>query len=208
MSTGGEGGFLTTNSEQLYERLWSLKDHGKDRQLATANSGNHFKTKAFRWVHASFGTNARMTEFQAAIGRLQLRKLNGWIDQRRSNAKHLSDALAPWASQIRLPLAPQHIHHAYYKYCCFIAADQFKQDWNRDRLLTELEQLGAPAFFGSCPQMSAEKAFEDFRSGVNTPVSRQMGEESLMFLVHPTIKDKAASWYAETIAATIKLALK
>lgn len=207
MSTGGEGGFLTTNSDELYERLWSLKDHGKDRQLATS-SGNQFKTKSFRWVHSSFGTNARMTEFQAAIGRLQLRKLNDWIDTRRSNAKRISEALAPWAGQIRLPLAPEHIHHAYYKYCCFIPTAEFKPGWDRDRVLSELEKLGAPAFYGSCPQMSAEKAFEHVRGSVDTPVSKHMGEESLMFLVHPTIDAAAAQWYADTIAATMQLALK
>lgn len=208
MSTGGEGGFLTTNSDELYERLWSLKDHGKDRQLATGEPAGLHKTNAFRWLHTSFGTNARMTEFQAAIGRVQLRLLKDWIAARRSNAQHISDALQPYSHQIRLPLAPDHIQHAYYKYCCFIPADQFKAGWNRDRVLTELVAAGAPAFFGSCPQMSSEKAFEDLQPNVKTPVSRQMGEESLMFLVHPTISDETARWYARTIATVIATALK
>ena len=207
MSTGGEGGFMTTNSDELYERLWSLKDHGKDRQLAMGSADGPFKTKSFRWVHSSFGTNARMTEYQAAIGRGQLRKLNDWIATRRRNAQLITDALMPFAEQVRLPIPPEHIYHAFYKYCCFIPSGQFKDGWDRDRLLHALEQRGAPAYFGSCPEMSAESAFGDIAQSVSTPISRQMGEESMMFLVHPTIDEDGARWYADTIAAAVSDAL-
>jgi len=208
MSTGGEGGFLTTESSHLYERLWSLKDHGKDRQLTVRAPTDPFKTKDFRWVHSSIGTNARMTEFQASIGRLQLRKLDRWLAARRTNAMLINKALEPFSSRMRLPKTPDHIEHAYYKYCCFVPGEAFKTGWDRDRLLAELEARGAPAFFGTCPQMSEEKAFESLAGGAVTPISRRMGEEGLMFLVHPTITEEVADWYAGTIASVVNLALK
>jgi len=208
LSTGGEGGFLTTNTDDLYERLWSLKDHGKDRHLTNTAPSQPFKTKSFRWVHSSIGTNARMTEFQASIGRLQLRKLDGWIEKRRANAAMISAALEPFASRMRLPIAPLYIEHVYYKYCCFVPHDAFKSGWNRDRLLSELEACGAPAYFGTCPEMSTEKAFDELAGDASTPVSRRMGEEGLMFLVHPTITENVAVWYAQIIASVFKRAIK
>ena len=66
MTTGGEGGMVTTNDRALWSRVWSLKDHGKN--LEAVHERAH--SPGFRWVHDSFGSNWRMLEVQAAIGRI------------------------------------------------------------------------------------------------------------------------------------------
>lgn len=75
MTTGGEGGMLVTNDSELWNRAWSYKDHGKN--YGAAFHGQH--GPGFRWLHDSFGTNWRMTEMQAAIGRVSLRKVSDWV---------------------------------------------------------------------------------------------------------------------------------
>ena len=82
MTTGGEGGMVTTNNKKMWEFMRSYKDHGKDFNLI--NSPN--KTDGFRWIHSSFGTNFRMTEMQAAIGRIQLKKIDYWSNKRNRNS--------------------------------------------------------------------------------------------------------------------------
>ena len=87
MTTAGEGGMVTTNSKELWNAMWSLKDHGKSYDavypIARIAPG-------FRWLHESFGTNWRLTEIQSAIGRLQLRKLPIWVEKRRKHAAMLT----------------------------------------------------------------------------------------------------------------------
>ena len=70
MTTGGEGGMVTTNSKILWDKMWSYKDHGKSYKAIYDKK----HLSGFKWVHESFGTNWRMTEIQGAIGRFQLKK--------------------------------------------------------------------------------------------------------------------------------------
>lgn len=83
ISTGGEGGMLVTNNQDIWNKAWSFKDHGKSYDAIY----NQTHPPGFRWLHRSFGSNLRMTEMQAAIGRMQLRKLPQWHKQRNLNAE-------------------------------------------------------------------------------------------------------------------------
>ena len=74
MTTLGEGGMVTTNSKKLWKSMWSYKDHGKSYDAVYKK--NH--PEGFRWLHESFGSNYRMTEIQAAVGRIQLEKMSKW----------------------------------------------------------------------------------------------------------------------------------
>ena len=187
ITTGGEGGLLATSDESLWSRAWSFKDHGK-------SYGQMFRfdqPPGFRWVHESFGTNFRMTEMQAAIGRLQLGKLDGWVAQRRSNASRLAAGLADVAA-LRIPQPPDHVAHAFYKFYGFLDLARLKSGWTRERIIQEIVELGVPCFSGSCPEVYLERAFDGMPSRPleRLPVARELGETSLMFLVHPTLTDE------------------
>jgi dTDP-4-amino-4,6-dideoxygalactose transaminase len=184
ISTGGEGGMLVTRDESLWSRAWSFKDHGKSFQAA--HRQDH--PPGFRWLHESFGTNWRMTEFQAAIGRLQLAKLENWIERRRSNAKRLIEGLGG-IDAIRVPVPPDHVRHAYYKFYAFLDTARLKSNWTRDRVVAEVAARGVPCFSGSCSEVYLERAFDgsDSRPVERLPAARELGETSLMFLVHPTL---------------------
>src|SRR5690606_137993 len=112
----------------------------------------------FRWLHESFGTNWRMTEAQAAIGRLQLRDLPDTVAARNENASLLSSALAD-VSALRIPTPSQGDVHAYYKLYAYWVPEALKEGWDRDRIQVEISQAGVPISSGSCSEIYREVAF-------------------------------------------------
>jgi dTDP-4-amino-4,6-dideoxygalactose transaminase len=186
MTTGGEGGMVTTNDENLWSKMWSFKDHGKSWEAVYERE----HPPGFRWLHDSFGTNWRMTEMQSAIGRIQLRRMPDWTTKRRENAQEIWMA-AKKCSGLRVPVVPAHIFHAAYKCYVFVKPESLLDDWSRDRIMAAINSNGVPCYSGSCSEVYLEKAFENtnFRPKERLKVARELGETSLMFLVHPTLKD-------------------
>ena len=200
ISTAGEGGMVTTSDEKLRDTIWSFKDHGKSRKLISSRE----KSPGFRWLHESFGSNFRLTELQSAIGRIQLRQLSSWSTRRTSNAMQLALALSD-ISIVRVPLTPDSIVHAWYKFYAFVCTDSLADGWSRDRILSEISCLGFPAYSGSCSEIYLEKCFQDRGLAPNyrLPVARLLGETSLMFLVHPTITSEQMASYASCIRSVL-----
>jgi dTDP-4-amino-4,6-dideoxygalactose transaminase len=203
ITTGGEGGLLLTDDEALWRRGWSYKDHGKSLEAV-------FQRKheiGFRWLHESFGTNWRMTEIQAAIGRVQLRKLPAWLDRRRRNAAILDERLRG-LSALRVPHPPLEIEHAYYKFTLFVRPERLRPGWRRDRVMAEIAARGVPCRSGSCPEIYREKAFREAGLGPleRLLVAKELGETSLMLLVHPTLDDDAMLEMADVVAEVVAAA--
>lgn len=184
MTTGGEGGMVTTNDRDLWSSMWSFKDHGKSWEAVYERE----HAPGFRWVHDSFGTNWRMLEVQGAIGRIQLRRMAHWHSSRLSNAQRIW-ACARGLPGLRVPGLPHDVVHAAYKCYVFVEPKQLKDGWNRDRILHEIAALNVPCFSGSCSEVYLEKAFDGtgWRPPVRLPIAQELGENSLMFLVHPTL---------------------
>ncbi|MNC09826.1 dTDP-4-amino-4,6-dideoxygalactose transaminase [Pseudomonas linyingensis] len=184
ISTGGEGGMVTTNSRELWSTMWSLKDHGKSWEAVH----QPHSTPGFRWLHERFGTNWRMMEVQAVIGRIQLRRLDAWHARRLANAERIWNC-ARQLRGLRTPSVPADLVHAAYKCYLFVEPGQLAVGWDRDRILGEINARGVPCFYGSCSEVYLEKAFDNtnLRPTERLPVARELGETSLMFLVHPTL---------------------
>lgn len=186
LTTGGEGGMVTTNNAALWQRIWSFKDHGKDPGLALAPTDP--RRKDFRWLHTGFGSNFRLTEMQAAIGRIQLKRLADWQQLRDRNAHLLIEAIGTHPA-VRVPTPPSEIRHAWYKFYAFVKTSALAKGWSRQRILEELADLGVPAYSGSCSEVYLEESFQQAGLAPVQPLSvaRQLGQSSLMLLVHPTI---------------------
>ena len=184
MTTGGEGGMVTTNDQKLWSKMWSYKDHGKSWDAVY----NREHAPGFRWLHDAFGTNWRMTEMQAAIGRIQLKRMSDWTTQRLENAQKIWQT-AKNLSGLRVPLIPKHILHAGYKSYVFVDVKAISVDWTRDRIMEEVNRHGVPCYSGSCSEVYLEHAFDStgFRPAKRLPNAQGLGETSLMFLVHPTL---------------------
>lgn len=187
ITTGGEGGMVTTNDDALWRAMWSLKDHGKSYSAVYERQ----QPPGFRWVHESFGTNWRLTEMQATLGRIQLRRMQGWSERRRRNAEAIRQVCRDLPA-VRVPDLPGHAVHAHYKCYVYVRPERLKQGWSRDRVMAEINSRGVPCFQGSCSEVYKERAFEGtgFRPRADLPIAKDLGETSLMFLVHPTLTDE------------------
>ncbi len=184
MTTGGEGGMVTTSDEYLWRKMWAYKDHGKSYKAVYERE----HAPGFRWLHESFGTNWRMTEMQSAIGRIQLTRMPEWFRLRGKYAEFIADISSSFDC-IRVPTVPDHMEHANYKSYVFVKPELLAKGWDRDRIVAEINARGVPCMGGSCSEVYLEKAFNDtgFRPEKRLPVARELGETSLMFLVHPTL---------------------
>lgn len=184
MTTGGEGGMVTTNDHQLWSKMWSYKDHGKSWEAVYERQ----HAPGFRWLHERFGTNWRMLEVQAAIGRIQLRRMGDWHAARIQNAKRIWEA-ARQLPALRVPVLSKDVDHAAYKCYVFVRPERLKAGWSRDRIIDEIVLRGVPAFSGSCSEVYLEKAFDNtgWRPAERLVNAKELGETSMMFLVHPTL---------------------
>jgi dTDP-4-amino-4,6-dideoxygalactose transaminase len=204
MSTGGEGGMVATNDEFLWRSMWAYKDHGKSYEAVYERE----HPEGFRWLHESFGTNWRMTEMQATIGRIQLARMDSWQSTRVSNANKIWNA-ARQSKGLRVPNIPDHIEHAAYKCYVFVELSQLKEEWSRDRIINEINALGVPCYSGSCSEVYLERAFDntEFRPQERLLNAKELGETSLMFLVHPTLTEDETRKTYDAIISVMKLAV-
>ncbi len=208
MTTGGEGGMVTTNDEALWRAMWSFKDHGKSYEAVYERQHQ----PGFRWLHESFGTNWRMLEMQAVIGRIQLRWMLEWAAARKRNAE------AIWAtcrefSALRVPqvkcascsggcaAAGASCEHAHYKCYAYVQPGCLAAGWTRDRIVETIMAEGVPCYQGSCSEVYLEKAFDGtgWRPEARLPVAKVLGETSVMFLVHPTLTQAEIAKTCEVI---------
>ena len=204
MTTAGEGGMIALNSDEAFERAWAYKDHGKSYEAVYRRSHK----PGFRWLHESFGTNWRLTEVQSAIGRLQLRKLPRWVSARRSHAAELSASFETIPA-LRVTLPPPHLQHSYYKYYVFVRPEALRPEWNRDRILETIAAKGIPCFSGSCSEIYLEKAFPgEMRPPTRLPIAQELGETSLMFLVHPTLQPEQIAQTCEAVTDVMREATR
>jgi dTDP-4-amino-4,6-dideoxygalactose transaminase len=194
---------VTTNDEALWRAMWAYKDHGKS--YAAVYEREH--PPGFRWLHESFGTNWRMIEMQAAIGRIQLGRMADWTATRTRHAERIWSACRQ-SSALRVPDLPAHVQHAHYKCYAYVRPERLADGWNRDRIVAEINALGVPCFQGSCSEIYLEKAFDGtpWRPTERLPVARELGETSLMFLVHPTLEDVQIESICEAITTVMRRA--
>jgi dTDP-4-amino-4,6-dideoxygalactose transaminase len=220
MTTGGEGGMVTTTDEALWRSMWSFKDHGKSYEAVYERQ----HPPGFRWLHESFGTNWRMLEMQAVIGRIQLRRMADWTAKRHTHANMLAGALRLFAGEdgvIRLPRfgcascpgSPRCARddksgcvHAQYKFYAYVRPENLASGWSRDRIIEAINADGVPCYQGSCSEAYLEKAFDGtgWRPAERLPVAQQLGETTLMWLVHPTLTTDNMKRTADVVSRVLQ----
>lgn len=202
ITTAGEGAMVTTDDEDIWRAVWEYKDHGKSYDAVY----NKEHQPGFRWLHESFGTNARMTEVQAAIGRKALAKLNEWSQTRQSHAQRLDQALTGIPA-LRVTTPPENVRHAYYKYYVYVRPERLNDGWTRDKIMQAVTAEGVPCLSGSCSEIYLEKAFDATgRPQQRLPIARELGDTSLLVHVHPTLEDKDIADTVEAIQKVMAVA--
>jgi dTDP-4-amino-4,6-dideoxygalactose transaminase len=203
MTTGGEGGMVTTRDRDLWSRMWSYKDHGKSWEAVYERK----HPPGFRWVHESFGTNWRMLEMQAVLGRIQLRRMPEWLARRTANATRIAQTCRR-SELLRVPAVPDGCVHAYYRLYAFVRPERLASGWTRDRIIEEIVARGVPCFQGSCSEIYLERAFDstDLRPATPLPIAHELGETSLAFLVHPTLTEEEIDKTCKIVSQVMTLA--
>ena len=229
MTTGGEGGMVTTNDESLWRSMWAYKDHGKSYEAVYKRQ----HPPGYRWLHDSFGTNWRMLEVQAAIGRIQLRRMSDWTAKRLANAGHLNEALSEFTGKNGIVRLPQYLcagcdnsvckegngcngsiknacTHARYKFYFYLQIQNLAAGWDCEKIIDAINLAGVPCYGGTCSEVYLEKAFEGstLRPTERLPVAKALGETSVMLLIHPTLTDAEISKTQKVIKETLHLAQK
>ncbi|MFA5240022.1 MAG: DegT/DnrJ/EryC1/StrS aminotransferase family protein [Phycisphaerae bacterium] len=209
ITTGGEGGLLATNNKKLWNAAWSLKDHGRNHDKAFGRK----QGASFAWIVDSFGTNYRLTEMQAAIGRVMLKKLDHWVGKRCKFASILNKHFAEIPA-LRVTVPPEEMYHSYYKYYVYARPERLKAGWSRDRILQELSKSGINCGSGSCPEVYREKAFKDYYCKIDRfqqkrlVTAKELGETSMMFQAHPTLTEENAYGVIDKMKRILKKAGK
>ena len=205
ISTGGEGGMLTTNSLEIFQKVWSFRDHGKTLAGIELARGS----REFSFIHKNFGSNFRLTEIQSALGRIQLSKIDKTNKIRARNANILYKKICKIPS-IRVPIPADNLKHAWYKFYCYLNLERLRKSWSRAKIIEEINNLGYPAFSGSCSEIYLEECFVKSNLGPKKRLNNSiiLGETSLMFLVDNTIKEEEMTSYALAIKKVLELAVK
>jgi dTDP-4-amino-4,6-dideoxygalactose transaminase len=215
MTTAGEGGMVTTNDRDLWDVMWSYKDHGKTWDSVYGRQ----HAPGFRWLHDRFGTNWRMLEVQAAIGRLQLGMMSAWSAARARHAATLAAAVRG-IDTIRCPAfgcvssceqtcaSASGCRHANYKFYAYVEPEALAEGWTRDRVVSEVLAAGVPCYHGTCSEIYLERAFDNtgWRPREPLPVAQELGQTSLVMLVHPTLTDEEVNSSAAVLASVMRKA--
>jgi perosamine synthetase len=132
--TTGEGGMITTADEALVGRLRRLRQHG----MAVSDLVRHESSKVMIESYDEIGFNYRMTDLQAAMGCVQLRRLDEMLAKRRALARRYTERLetVPW---IDPPHEPAGLQHSYQSYMVRLTSDA---PVSRDELMQELLDQG------------------------------------------------------------------
>jgi dTDP-4-amino-4,6-dideoxygalactose transaminase len=202
ITTGGEGGMVVTDSDEMAEIARSFKDHGYEER----ERRNLLELEAlYTYIHHRMGYNYRMTEMQAAIGLKALEKLEWNLSRRRENARYLSDRLSRHDALIP-PFESDDFEHAYYKYYVRLNLKRLKTD--RDTFVKAVRAEGVPIGLGASSEGYREQAFQELvgygRTGcpfrcpwykgradytaVELPNAKRLGDEVFVLQVHPTIE--------------------
>ena len=191
MSTGGEGGMISTNNTKLWLKLWSLKDHGKNYKSVFYKK---HKT-GFKWLHDDLGSNYRMTEMQATIGRVQLKSLDQQIKKRNLIANLYLNGLKDYYLKYDILKKPDFKYqthpikknnqsiHAFYRLNLYINKNKIKQT----KLIQQLNKNKINCGVGSCPEIYREKIFKKLKFYPKKRLinAKLLGETSIAFPIDP-----------------------
>jgi dTDP-4-amino-4,6-dideoxygalactose transaminase len=196
ISTGGEGGMISTNNKKIWEKCWSYKDHGKNYKSAFYKK----KKIGFRWHIDQLGSNYRLTEMQAVLGRYQLKNLDKQIKKRNQIANLYINGFKNYWTKFNLLKKPNFACascplknkinkkcnlclHAFYRLNLFINLKKKMQL----KIIKDLNKNKISCSVGSCPEIYREKIFKKLKFYPKKRLSnaKLLGKTSVVFSINP-----------------------
>ena len=175
MSTLGEGGAITTDDDAIIPRLHEMRQFG----------------------HEYWGSSYKMTKVQAAVGPVQLRRLDGLIAERRRLAEQRTQMLQGCPGLI-LPREPEGYVHSYYMYSTLVSREWAGE--KRDRLMAVLkDEYGVSCGVFNPPVHQAVPFIKRHTEGQELPVSEEIGQRLLCPPIHPCMSDEDNEYIAAAL---------
>ncbi|MBI3500581.1 MAG: DegT/DnrJ/EryC1/StrS family aminotransferase [Bacteroidetes bacterium] len=189
--TTGEGGMLTTNDDALAEKINSLRNHG----ASISEEQRHHGSKPYILPEFKMlGFNYRMTDLQGAVGAVQIKKLDDYIDERNKWANYYSSELKniKW---LKTPVVPKGYRHGWQSYVLLI--DEKKSPMKRNEIMEELQQKGISTRPGThavhllefyakkfnLKQKDFPSAYLADKFSMSIPLHNKMTEEDFIYVV-------------------------
>ncbi len=109
---------------------------------------------------------------------------------------------------MRVPEIADHLEHGAYKCYVYVVPEELKEGWSRERIIEEINAQGVPCYGGACSEIYKEKAFDNTNLRPSIPLKNavQLGETSLMFMVHPTLSEAAMNKTCDALKKVMALA--
>ena len=167
--TTGEGGVITTNDEPAAARLRSIRSHG----ASTSDLARHQSGTVAIESYDELGFNYRMTDVQAAVGCVQMRRLDGILADRRRLALRY-DGLFASEERLTTPSVPPGHLHTYQSYCVRLEATL-----DRSRIMRELAALGIATRRGVMA-IHLEPFYRSRLPGLSLPQTERAAAETLL----------------------------
>jgi perosamine synthetase len=169
--TTGEGGIITTNNKEVAEKVRLLRDHGQ----------------ADKYHHVVLGYNYRMTEVSAAVGLIQLKKLDVFNERRRENAKTLTEGIQR-IKGLTPPYIAEGVKHVFNQFVVRVEKDQ---PLKRDKLAEQLKSMGVGvAVHYPLPIYKQPIYVELGYEKTNCPMAEDACKRVLSIPVHPAVSKK------------------
>lgn len=176
----GDGGFMTTNDDEIANKLFALRVHGSEQ----------------RYYHKWIGLNSRLDGFQGAVLRVKLPLLDRWSDKRKSNADHYRDLFtnAGLSEHIGLPYERENVRHIYNQYVVRVSG-------RRDELRSFLTDrgIGTDIYYPVPLHMQECFAYLGYHEG-DFPESEKAAHETLALPIYPELNPEQQQYVVAKIA--------
>jgi len=188
--TTGEGGMITTDDDELADRARKLRAHG----MSVSDLDRHKSDRVIIEEYPVLGFNYRMTDIQASIGLVQLRRLDELLRLRRARAERYNAEL-PAIKGLEIPYVPDYAEHTYQSYCLRLTKD-CKLD--REDLMTNLLRRGIATRRGVMAS-HLEKTYTERNGMVSLPVTEAATAATMLIPLYATMTDEEQSWVIDSL---------
>lgn len=177
--TTGEGGVITTSNDEMTDQMRLIRSHGEKAKYASFMLGHNY----------------RMTEIQAAIGCVQLKKLPAFLSKRRSNARRLTEILKK-TEKLQLPQEPKNFGHSWYLYTVRLK-DATERE--RDRIVEELKKEGIGAEVYYVNPVHLMPYYRNVFGKFGLPETEEAAKQIMSLPVHPRVTEEQIDYIGKTL---------
>jgi dTDP-4-amino-4,6-dideoxygalactose transaminase len=193
--TTGEGGMITTDDDALADKARKLRAHA----MSVSDLDRHKADRPILESYDELGFNYRMTDIQASIGLVQIRRLDELLRIRVAKADRYGRELAD-LKKVRTPYSPSYATHTYQSYCL-----DLDTSIDRDDLMARLLRRGVATRRGVMAS-HLEKVYRDRVGTVSLPITEQKARSTMLIPLFATMTDDEQTYVIESLRDELRAA--